>query len=161
MRPGPISACADRNSLRGGGAAPSLTVREPVQAELRSVDPLSMGRPNWRTIATAALIPVAVLAGVLRPDDYLPKHGGVYFFAFLFLLGAALGYRAALLVLLGVLAHFIWGQTQCVSHEDCVEGFVIIYLGPFLAIPAVVGASISLLARTVASRLAKPADQTR
>jgi hypothetical protein len=101
---------------------------------------------------SAALIPVAVLAGILQPHDYLPQHGGIYLFAFLFLLGAALGYRALLLLLVGCVAVLIRGQTQCVSQEECVYGFAIIYLAPFLSIPAAAGGSASWLFRAIVRR---------
>jgi hypothetical protein len=115
-----------------------------------------MGRPNWRTVATAVLVPVAVLAGIAQPDDYLPKHGGVYVVVFLFLLGAGLGYRSVLLVLAGMVASFIWYKTQCVSNEDCVYSYAAFYLGPFLSIPAIVGASIGWVVKSFANRFAKP-----
>jgi hypothetical protein len=74
-----------------------------------------MRDPSWRTVATVALLPVAVLAGSVRPDNYLPKHGGIYFAIFTVLLGVVLGYRAVLLVFVGLFVLFIRGQTQWVS----------------------------------------------
>jgi hypothetical protein len=115
-----------------------------------------MGRPSWRTVATAVLMPVSVLAGIVQPDDYLPKHGGVYVVVFLFLLGAGLGYRSVLLVLAAMVASFIWYKTQCVSNENCVYSALAFYLGPVLSIPAILGATLGWLARSFANPFAKP-----
>lgn len=111
-----------------------------------------MGRLGWRTFATVALMPVAAWMGSVQVNDYLPEHGGVYFFVFLFLLGAALGYRAVLLVLIGVIAGFVRNKTQCESNEECVYGYLWFYLGPFMSIPVAVGATVG---RVFASRYAK------
>lgn len=94
------------------------------------------------------LLPVAIIEGVVQwaPSGLPP---GTYLAAALLLLGAALGLRVMLLVVVGFLS-------ASLRASDAGEGLeILVLLTPFFSIPVLAGALAGALIKRFGSRSAK------
>jgi hypothetical protein len=101
-----------------------------------------------RSIGVALLLPVAIIEGVVQ---WAPSGvpAGTYLAVALLLLGAALGLRVMLLVVVGFLS-------ASLSASDAGEGLeILVLLMPFFSICALAGGLAAALIKRFASHSAK------